>query len=307
VRDAKLWVFLAFFALTTMVGTAVRGEDPAPVDPLTGTVQEGTGKSPSPPATPQADLTAVNDLVRTGAYAEAEARLAELETEFPDDPRVLLMHGEVLLALERPADALPLLEKTIELDPERPRANFQLGSILATTDRADDAIEAFGREIAINDDSAILVLARLNRAMLFQGKKAWGEAARELEAVVELEPARREAWGDLAAMYQNAGDLDAAAGALTRGGEAGFRSAQHCSSLGVAYHERGNYERAINMFRAALLVAPDDPSALKNLAASLQQAGRHAEAAARLKDYLRVRPNAPDAAEIAGRIEQLEK
>jgi tetratricopeptide (TPR) repeat protein len=292
---------LCCLVVVSAVVSPLRGQDTPPADAGVATAAEAA------PAKPQADLSAVNDLVRSGAYAEAETKLAALQEEFPHDPRLLLMRGEVLLALNRPDDALPLLEKTIELDPERPRANFQLASVLAARGRADEALEAFGREVAVNDEPAVVVMARLNRAMLYQEKKAWGEAARELEAVVELEPGRLEAWGDLAALYQRAGELDAAADALTRGADAGFRSAKHCASLAVAYHEKGNYERAIQMFQASLLVQPDDPTTLKNLAASLQQAGRTAEAAKRLEDYLRVRPNAPDAAEIAGRIEQLQK
>jgi tetratricopeptide (TPR) repeat protein len=268
--------------------------------------QETPAQAPTP-ETEKADLGPARDLVRTGAYAEADTKLAELQAQFPDDPRVLLLRGEVLVALGRPSDALPLLEKTIEIDPERPRANFQLGSVLAAAKRSDEAIAAFGREIALDGDPSVIVLARLNRSMLYQEREAWGEAARELEAVVAVEPGRREAWGDLATLYQRAGDLDAAADAIGRGRTAGFQSAPHYSSLGVAFHEKKRYDRAIALFEVALEIQPNEPLTLKNLAASLQQAGRSADAAARLQDYLRARPDAPDADEIAGRIAQLKR
>jgi len=279
--------------------------------PSAASEEAGAAETAEPTAEPEAaeraDLTAVNDLVRTGAFADAERELARLQDEFPKDARVLLMRGEVLVALNRADEALPLLQKTVELDPARPRANFHMGTVLAAGGRADEALAAFGREIEVNEDTAVVVMARLNRSMLFQQQKGWRSAAAELEAVVGLEPGRVEAWGDLAASHQRAGDLDAARDALSRGAERGFRSADHYSSLGVSYHAAEKYDRAIEMFGAALEIDPDEPLTIKNLAASLQQAGRLAEAAARLKDYLRLRPNAPDRVEIAGRIEDMER
>lgn len=258
---------------------------------------------PAAPAEPRADLGTVNELVRAGSYAAAESSLAELQQQFPDDPRVLFMRGELLLALDRAGEALPLLQRCVELDPERQRLQFQLGTALqATGDRAG-AIEAFGREIERNDDPRVQVLAHLNRSLLLQRDESWEAAAAEIEAVLALEPTRLEAYGDLATVYIEAGRLDDAARSLEAGGAAGFHSARHLYSLGARYLQDETWEPAAAAFRSALELEPDYPEATRNLAVALDRMGREDEALELFRRYLELRPDASDAAKIRERID----
>ena len=68
-----------------------------------------------------ADLTEANELVRKQKFPEAEALLAEMQAEFPDDARLLTMRGELLVALGKPKEAIPLLQRVTELEPEIPQ------------------------------------------------------------------------------------------------------------------------------------------------------------------------------------------
>ena len=77
------------------------------------------------------------------------------------------------------------------------------------------------------DDPRVLVLARLNRSFLYQQHGAPADGAKELEAVVELEPGRAPVYGDLVALYLELGRTDEAADALSRGEAHGFESASH--------------------------------------------------------------------------------
>src|SRR5262245_32524240 len=96
---------------------------------------QGVAHAQSPPAAPpeatqpaRADLTEARRLVREGKYPEADQALTALQQDHPDDPALLLLRGEVLLALNHPDQAIPLLKHSAEIDPQRARTHFQLGS-----------------------------------------------------------------------------------------------------------------------------------------------------------------------------------
>lgn len=250
----------------------------------------------------RADLSEARDHVLGGEFAEADSVLAELQQQHPDDPALLLMRGEVLLALGRPEQALPHLRRTLELDAERPRAHFQLGTALAATGDRPAALQAFARELELTSDPAIQVLARLNRSLLFHQDKQLREAAGELEAVLVLQPERSEAYGDLASLYLEDGRTEEAAQALESGAGVGFRSAHHYYSLGSRCFKNKAYEPAAVAFTRALEVDPTLAEAERSLAAVLDQLGRQGEADEHLKRYLQLKPMDPEAAKIRERV-----
>jgi tetratricopeptide (TPR) repeat protein len=287
---------LAVFLLVSLVVAASAGA--TEVDP-------GAAGAASTPGG-RADLGAVNEMVRAQDYAGAEQALGALEGQFPDDPRVLLLRGELLLALGRPADALVRLERCAGIDPSRPRLNFQLGAAYQTMGRGAEAIAAYGREIEINQDPAVQVLARLNRAVLHEQAKDTGSAAAELEAVLALEPTRLEVYGDLASLYLESGRVDDAARCLADGRAAGFRSAGHMYSLGMRYLSANSPGPAADAFRIALEIDPQHADATRSLGVALDRLGQEAEAVQQFRNYLELRPDAPDAAKVAERIRQAE-
>jgi tetratricopeptide (TPR) repeat protein len=265
------------------------------------TEPESTDAVPEPVSV-GADLSEANALVEKQKYAEAETVLAELEPQFPDDPNLLLMRGELLLALERPEEALEPLRKVVELEPERPRVHFQFGTALSATGDATAALEEFGKEIEVNDELEVRTLALLNRSMLFQKEREWSEAANELEQLLALDPSRNEAFGDVASLHIQAGDLAAAAEALERGAAAGFQSAQHYYSLGARWYKAERYENSVAALTRALEIDPNLARAERSLAAALERLDRHEEAVRHLQRYLELAPGAPDADKVAEQI-----
>lgn len=294
-RFSPIVGMVLILALTApAVGARTQQADP-PADDASATPAES-----APPS--GADLTQANELVRAKDYAGAESLLATLQQDFPDDPELLMLRGELLLALRRADESVDVLRKAAELDPERSRLQFQLGSALAATGQAEAAIEAFGKEAENSDDPQVLVFSHLNRSMLFQERKEWAASATELEAVLALEPQRTPVYGDLVAMYVQSDRLDAAVEALERGESAGFRSAPHWYSVAARLAKDEEYERAVEMFTKAIELAPDHADSERSLAAALEQLGREDEAIPHLRRYLELRPDAPDAEAIASKI-----
>jgi tetratricopeptide (TPR) repeat protein len=279
-------------------------------DPLAGLATANVDE-PEPEAAPTADLSEANDLVRKEEYAEAEALLAELQREFPEDPALLLMRGELLLSLQRADEALEVLSKSAELDPERPRTHFQLATARLAGGDVDGALEAFARECELSDDAQVLALARLNRSMLLQQQRKWTEAAVELKTILamraeDVETYRDlvpvEAYGDLASLYLQVGETDDAAAAVEDGRKAGFRSSPHYYSLGARLYSAKRFEESVAAFEMALEIDPRLARAERSLAAALEKLDRREEAVTHLQRYLELAPDADDAEQVAERI-----
>jgi tetratricopeptide (TPR) repeat protein len=253
-------------------------------------------------ANPPADLGEVNQLVKESKYDEAETLLVSLQADHPDDGALLLLRGELLLALGRPEEARAVLEHGAAVDPGRPRMNFQLGTALASTGQRKPALAAFGKELEVNDDHDVRTLAHLNRSLLLQKERKWIEAAAELEAVLTIQPQRGEIYGDLAALYLQAGVTEKAVSTLERGSGEGFNSGPHYYSLGARLYRDERYEDAVAMLEKALEIDPMLAEAERSLAAALEKMGRNEEAEEHLRRYLEINPNAPDAEAISRKI-----
>ncbi len=288
-------------------GAASAEAQPEPIDPPL------RAETAPPTLSQRADLAEANAAIRAKDYARAESILAELARSFPEDPRLLLLRGEVLLALSRPDEALPWLERAAAIDPTGKRAHFQLAQALqARGDRAG-ALAAYAKEIELNDDLEVRNMARLNLVVLLQQGGDWAQAAAELERLLGGDPAGLAAYGDparlygdLASLYLEAAQFDKASGALERGLEHGFRSAEHFYGLGARLSGRGDLAGAIAALERALEIDPGLAEAERSLGAALDEAGREQEAARHLRRYLELKPAAPDAVKVRDRLREIE-
>lgn len=263
---------------------------------------EHGSEAPEPEEQPRADLSEANALVRDNRYAEAVDLLAGLRQTYPDDPGLLLMLGELLLATNRPDEAVAPLEQAAGIAPGRERINFQLGSALAKTGKLEGALEAFDRELKITADPEIIVLSRFNRSFLLERKKEFAPAAEELEMVLMFQPDRKEVYGDLASLYLRAGNPQRGLDALERGESFGFVSADHYYSLGAKFYLDRQYEHAITTFERTLEIDPTKAEAERSMAACLEKLGRDGEAADHLRRFLELRPDSPHREQIEKQI-----
>jgi tetratricopeptide (TPR) repeat protein len=272
--------------------------DAQKVDPLTGVVVE---QAP-PPEPVGPDLSEANEKVRAGDFKAAEAILSGLQGEFPDDERVLALRGELLVALARVDEAVPVLRKVAEIAPERPRVQFQLGTALASSGDKPGAIEAFGKELERSEEPQVRLLAHLNRSMLYQQGRQWTEAAAELESALELDPSRVEAWGDLSTLYLEAANPEAALQALQDGAEAGFRSGRHYYSVGARLFKAERFDAARVAFTETVAIEPDHARAERSLAATLEKLGDEDAALEHWARYLELAPGASDADQVSRKL-----
>lgn len=99
------------------------------------------------------------------------------------------------------------------------------------------------------------------------------------------------------------GKLDEALGSLETLVAADPENPVFRGKLAAAWRDRGNFEKALPLYRQAAETVPTDPEAWYNLAAALQETGRLAEARGAIESALRLDGTRPEAHNTLGIIE----
>ncbi|MBI3080842.1 MAG: tetratricopeptide repeat protein [candidate division NC10 bacterium] len=79
------------------------------------------------------------------------------------------------------------------------------------------------------------------------------------------------------------------------------------NNLGILYRRLGRTEEAVVMYEQAIALDPTNPVPYKNLGLIYEEQGRRAEALRHFERYRTLRPDAPDADEIARKIARLRR
>jgi tetratricopeptide (TPR) repeat protein len=174
---------------------------------------------------------------------EAPAPVAPQPTESVDD---LITRGKALRGQGKHAEALALVERAAELDPNSNSAWFNVGITRYHLGRYEQALTAYDRAISLNrnDTSAWngkgYVLWRLDR---------YNEALTASEQALALDPKFTDSW----------------------------------DGKGSALHGLQRYNEALAAYEQATTLDPKDANAWKNMAITLRLLGRVKEAEARAK------------------------
>lgn len=83
-------------------------------------------------------------------------------------------------------------------------------------------------------------------------------------------------------------------------------AAKEAFFAGKAAYEAGDFEKALTLFQRSYTLG-EQPALLYNISSTLQNLNRPGEAAATLREFLKVRPNDPDRATLEARIANLER
>jgi Flp pilus assembly protein TadD len=182
--------------------------------------------------------------------------------------------------------AVAPLQKFIAEKPEVAFAHFQLGYAYTALKRGDEARAEYERAIALDPR---MPEAYLNLGILLLDKQEYAAAVAPLSKAVELLPAQSRPRSLLAVAQERSGDREGAArsfeGVLHL--DPNDSAANHY--LGEIDLRRGKPAEAEARFRHALEIRPDAPEALQGLAQSLE-AQNKSEAADAYRKYLAVMP-----------------
>ncbi|WP_174301019.1 tetratricopeptide repeat protein [Caulobacter sp. S45] len=220
----------------------------------------------------------------------------------PGDPQVLQNHALTLAEFGRHADAAPVYEAAIALDPTIASLHTNLGSALqewARTRNDTGVLPLLDRAIlghlaAIALDPGLLA-ARSNLGLALLARGRFAEATQAFEDAIAR-------WPQVASLYSNLGqclcDLKRypeAEAACLRALELDAGMAEAWSTLGNVLVGRREHTQAEIAYRRAVELRPDMAGGWCNLGVALFRENRAAEAEAAYEQALALDPNLADA------------
>jgi predicted Zn-dependent protease len=108
------------------------------------------------PGNPMARRELAVSLVLTHDYDAAKPLVDSLLKEEPDSAQLNYLAGDIMLNQQRPGDAVPLLKKAVEYDPDFPPAHSSLGRAYLTLGEAAKAIPHLKSALVLDTDGSLL-------------------------------------------------------------------------------------------------------------------------------------------------------
>lgn len=121
--------------------------------------------------------------------------------------RALIDPAIELMKAQRWADALPLLHRALDEDPEQWNAWYMAGQCCRFLNDIDGAIEALSKAAALRTDQPPLFLAL---GVACQLKSQWDKAVDAFRRAIEIDPDYELAYNSLALTQKKRGELDKA-------------------------------------------------------------------------------------------------
>jgi tetratricopeptide (TPR) repeat protein len=235
---------------------------------------------------------------------EAEAHLTRalaLEERAELRAQAFYLRGRLRRQLGRPKEAIPDLAQAVRLRPDLAAAQLELGLARIDDGDARGALLPLQRAVELEPESFEARFA-LGSQYLREGEAA--RALSHLRKAQTLRPDDREVVYSLGRALRATGGNEEAAALLkqlaerSRGravADADVREAGRLNNEGVELEARGDYEGALERYRAAVAIHPQDPRFRKNVGLALCRLGRWEEAKAELREVLKESPGEPDA------------
>ena len=239
---------------------------------------------------PQAEMAYVNlgaMLLDSGRLDEALPCLQKAVELQPDDADALQNLGLVLYHKGRLDESLPWFQQAIACNPRLVQARFNLGRALLDKGRVDEALVQLQAAVEAAPGMAAAGY-HLGRALLAKGREE--EAVALFQRAIELQPNLAEAHGDLAGELFRKGRVDEAIAHFRIALELqpGYARTQY--NFGSVLLQRGQPDEAAAHFRKALEIRPDYAEAHNNLAMVLLQKGQLDEAITHFQKAIEIQP-----------------
>ena len=196
-------------------------------------------------------------------WAAAEEIYRSILEVAPDHAGALHFSGGLAHQQERD-DAVALIARSLELEPDRPDWHSNHGVVLQDHLRLEEATAAYQRAIALDPKHAN-AHNNLGVVLRAQGRVVDAEAA--YRAAIQIDPDHADAHNNLGVLLNGLGRPREAALCFSRVITLRPKHPEARRLLALAHYTLGEVEKAIDVFDEWLRDEPDDPIALHMLAA----------------------------------------
>jgi tetratricopeptide (TPR) repeat protein len=185
-----------------------------------------------------------------------------------------------------------LWSDTVTKNPQSWMVHGNLGYILSSEGRVNDAIGEFEQATRLKPDDAQAHI-NLGNILLQTGKVP--EAIGQYQEALRLKPDDAQAHYNTGNALQRAGKVSEAIAQYEQALRVNPNYAEPHNNLGLALSESGKIQEAIRHYEQALEIDPDYAKAHNNLGLALERAGRASEAMRHYEQALRIKPDYPEA------------
>lgn len=222
-------------------------------------------------------FAAAVERLRAGNLAEAETLCRDLLRGAPDEPRLLHLLGTICHSRGEASQAIDLVGRAVAANPNYAEAHFNLGAMLATAERLEEAAVHFQRAAALKPEN---VEAHARAAAALMNLERLQEAEAAYRRVLALRPDYVSALVDLSTLTLARGEAAEAIELARRAVALAPELPEAHVKLGRALKELQFYDEALVHYRRALELDPNVPEVENFLAVALMEIGHLDEAEA---------------------------
>jgi Tfp pilus assembly protein PilF len=239
-------------------------------------------------------------LASAGRLAEAQARLQQLSSKFPEISDIRISLGLNQQKLHQHREAVDSFQQVLKLDPANVLAHFNL---------AVSYFQLKELDLCLKELQAVLSIApyysRAEELMgaLWLHKRDYGKARTHFEKLLSLEPDNYSGHYNLGVLATKEESWEEGERHLVAALKAEPRSAEGHNALGSLYLRRGNLEPARQAFEDALRLEPNFAGAHYNLGLLFRRQKKDVQAAQAFRRALAADPQFRPAREALNRLE----
>jgi len=229
-------------------------------------------------------------LLGAALFNQGKDALESLKTAarlLPADPESHTNLGNVLRSRGRLDEARACHERAIELKPDYAEAHNNLGSVLRDMGQADGAMASYRRALTIKPDFA---LAHHNLGITLRSGGRLDEAVKSLRRAVVIRPTYAEALAQLSESLLELRRLEEAEASYRRLLELEPGRADAHNNLGNALRDLGRPADAVASYCRAIDLEPDRAELHNNLGNGLLDLGRIDEASQSYRRAIELKP-----------------
>jgi len=204
-----------------------------------------------------------NSLIANGSYEAGTALLEKIVEQDPGNTRFRMELGDALVEQDRFQDAEKHLKKCISIKPQDARIHFLLGNCYEKWGKGDRAEKEYQATIALNPQH---FMAHFHLGILHINAKRWEEARQAFTRTRQLKPRDPRTLNNLGYIAIKAeNDFRTGIDYIRQALDAAPKNHEIMGSLGSAYLNSGDYEKARRYLEGALEIVPDSQVFIQEL------------------------------------------
>jgi len=197
-----------------------------------------------------------NSLIAKEAYGPAASILETIVEKDPNNQRFRMELGDAYVKLEKYQEAEKHLKYNLSRNAEDSRSHYLLGLCYENWGKPDMALKEYREAVALNPDH---FLAHFHRGLIHIESGRWDMAERAFNETRRLKPRNPTVLNNLGYIaIKGRKDFDGGIGMILEALKNAPGDPTVLGSLGSAYANAGDYEKAAKYLNAALALVPDD-------------------------------------------------